>query len=263
MLNKKIGISCFVVSNNEGYLLEKCLASVSFCEDIIVVDLNSTDNTKDIALNHGCRYMKINPIPILEAIHKKHLEQCKFNWVMLLDPDEVVTSSLKNSLIEFFQNPGDSDSVAIVNVPILYFFKGKLLKYTKWSGVKHKKFVINKERVILNDGVHRGVSLVSPFKIHDISFDGGNYIKHFWMHSYKQLIDKHLRYLKNEGVSRYNLGKRTSFLKIFYVFIKEFKENYINHRGYRGLFLSLFRAWYFSSAEIMLLIQQHKQNRCN
>jgi hypothetical protein len=76
------------------------------------------------------------------------------------------------------------------------------------------------------------------------------------MQGYGSLLEKHLRYLKNEGSSRYNNGLRTSLKKIFLEPLTQFRYSYVTCNGYKdgliGLFLSFFWAWYQTSALISL-----------
>ena len=49
------GISAFIVCKNEAASIERCLASLSWCDEIVVVDSGSTDATLEICARHNCR----------------------------------------------------------------------------------------------------------------------------------------------------------------------------------------------------------------
>ena len=260
----KKNITCFIVSKNEGHLLDAALQSVSFCNELIVIDLNSTDDTAAIARRHEAKHIVIDPLPIVELIHQKYIHHATNDWVLLLDPDEVLSEKLQEDLLNSYADFSAHEKYSTVIVPTVLHFKGKALTYTKWGGVKTKPLLIHQQRAALNGAVHRSALPKEGFDIYYIPYAQDNIVKHYWMQSYSQLISKHSRYLKHEGKSRFEAGKRTRLLKVGYLFLNEFYVNYIHYRGYkgfaRGLFLSVFRAWYFGSAELKLYLYQ-KQNQ--
>jgi hypothetical protein len=83
------------------------------------------------------------------------------------------------------------------------------------------------------------------------------------MRGYANLLEKHLRYIKNEGLTRYNFGLRTSVWQISLEPFKQFKFCFLSKQGYKdgfiGLFLSAFWAWYQTTAQISLFIYQRKR----
>lgn len=98
----------------------------------------------------------------------------------------------------------------------------------------------------------------------DIGFGSNEYVHHFWMQSFTQLIAKHKRYLKSEGESRYMLGLRTYFLEILKSPFKEFRHSFFEKQGYKdlgtGFILSILWAWYQTYARIKLYrFQKMKQ----
>lgn len=261
----KLSISAFVVSRNEGNLLRQCLDSIAFCDDIVLIDLESTDNTETFAQKSSIQYIRIKPIPILEMIHERYMHLAKNDWIILIDPDEVLTESLQLDIMDWFKNLSASNKYAIYTAPIIYFFKRKPLTYTSWGGVKTKRLLINRKHIAFKSNVHRGAQLHEGYLDYHAPHTGNNHIIHYWMQDYTQLISKHVRYLKHEGKSRYESGKRTSLKRVLFTFVNEFYKNYLKAKGYkgllRGLFLSLFRAWYFGMAELKLYTYQQAETR--
>lgn len=258
-------ISAFIVSKNEGHLLENCIKSVLFCDEIIVINLESTDKTIEIAQKYNAKIVTIAPLPVIEMIHEKYIKITKNNWVLITDPDEVTATELANELQNYFLTLNDSNTIGVVNVPIIYYFKNHKLKGTSWGGVKSRTYLIHKERYIFTSNVHNGRFLKDGFQSNNIVFNGENYVKHYWMQGYKQIFEKHLRYLKNEGKSRYNSGQRTTILQILKIPYNQFINSFVYARGFKdgfvGLFLSVFRAWYFTAANVALYKYQNKQSK--
>lgn len=262
---KKLPISAFIISKNEGHLLENCIKSVLFCDEIIVVNLQSTDNTVAIAKKYGAKVLTIPPIPVVEAIHEKYVKFTKNDWVLITDPDEVATPELANEIKSFFISKQNIEEIGTIDVPIIYFFKSHKLKGTSWGGVKTRTYLIHRDRFTFTSNVHNGRFLKEDYKKHSIAHNGKNHINHYWMSGYRQIFEKHLRYLKNEGQSKFDQGYTTTFSKIIKIPFRQFFNCYIRARGFKdgfiGLFLSLFRAWYFTTANIELYKYQRKQTK--
>lgn len=260
----KLPISAIVVSKNEGALLEKCLKSIQFCEEILVINLNSTDNTSEIADKYATKCLTIEPIPIVEIIHERYIPQLKNDWVLITDPDEECSEELQLEIINIFETIQSSANIGAVIVPLRYYFKDYLLIGTAWGGINTRHFLIHKSRFVFSSHIHQGRSLVEGFEFERIKFTGKNFIHHYWMTGYRKLLKKHKRYLKNEGSARFNLGQRTSIKKILKSPIKEFKFSYNLKEGYKdgltGLILSIFWSWYQTNA-LIKLYQYQKANQ--
>ncbi len=261
----KLPISAFIVSRNEGHLLENCIKSILFCDEIIVINLESTDNTVDVAEKFGAKVLTISPLPVVEMIHQKYICETKNDWVLITDPDEVATNELAAEIQEYFVSIDSFFRIGVVNVPLFYYFKSHKLRGTSWGGVKTRAYLVHKERFIFSGNVHNGRFLLNGYKQYLITSTGKNHINHYWMSGYWQIFEKHLRYLKNEGKSKFDQGYTTTFSKIIKIPFQQFFNCYIRARGFRdgfvGLFLSLFRAWYFTAANIELYKYQRKQTK--
>ncbi|WP_417557643.1 glycosyltransferase [Mesoflavibacter zeaxanthinifaciens] len=242
----KADISAVVVSCNEGHLLSNCLDSLWFCKEIIVIDLESTDNTKEIAEQYNANYILHTKVPYVEIIHTWIQNKVIYDWILITDPDEVCSKSLAKDILKTL--PKLSENIGVVKVPWRFYYKKHLLKGTQWGGIQTRAFIVNKNRFYFTKDVHRGRHLKSGFKIHNIKYQGDNFVHHYWMSSLKQLIKKHKRYLKNEAESRYNNGERKKMNQVLSIPFTSFYSSFIKKRGvkdgFTGLFLSLFWAWY-------------------
>jgi len=91
------GISAFVVCKNEAANIERCLASLSWCDEIVVVDSGSTDGTLEICASHGCRIVHRDWTGYVDQ--KAHgLSLCMRDWVLNLDADEEVSPELREEI---------------------------------------------------------------------------------------------------------------------------------------------------------------------
>jgi glycosyltransferase involved in cell wall biosynthesis len=91
------GISAFIVCKNEAASIERCLASLAWCDEIVVVDSGSTDATLDICARHNCRIACREWTGYVEQ--KSHaLSLCTQPWILNLDADEEVSSELRDEI---------------------------------------------------------------------------------------------------------------------------------------------------------------------
>lgn len=97
-------ISAVILTKNEAANIADCLTSLSFCNEILVVDDASTDKTVEIARKFGARVF----VHRLENDFSKQrnfaLEKAKNDWVLFVDADERVSADLKKEIIEKTHN---------------------------------------------------------------------------------------------------------------------------------------------------------------
>jgi len=80
-------LSAVVTTFNSVQTLPACLASIAFCDQIVVLDSGSTDATADIARTHGARLI-VEPFKGYSAQKQSSIDHAAHDWVMLLDSDE-------------------------------------------------------------------------------------------------------------------------------------------------------------------------------
>ncbi|MEM9821752.1 MAG: hypothetical protein AAF985_11800 [Bacteroidota bacterium] len=243
----KLPIAAIVVSHNEAHLLEDCLASITFCQEILVADMASVDETKAVASRYDARLLEVPLCNVVEQVYASLICQVEQNWVLLIDPDERFTPDLQKALTQLFATP-ISDSTALIQLPWHFFFKDQPLRGTVWGGQRFKTSILHKDRVWINDVVHRGLTRKPGFSSHQIEGTVHRYLAHHWAQSYGQLFVKHRRYLREEGRSLYEQGFRYSLVQQLRKGLFAFKHSFYTKRGYRdgltGLLLSLFWMWY-------------------
>ena len=106
MTNQKISV--VINTYNASKHLARVLDAVKNFDEIVVFDMESTDDTIDIAREHGC---KIVTFP--KANHKSAepartfaIQSATSDWVLVVDADEVVSESLRSYLYDFIKDPG-------------------------------------------------------------------------------------------------------------------------------------------------------------
>jgi glycosyltransferase involved in cell wall biosynthesis len=97
-------ISGSVICYQEADRIADCLRSLSFCDEIVVVDSGSTDGTGAIAAELGARVVVNAPFPGHREQKQFAIEQCRHDYVFCLDADERCTEALRVLVSSLQQN---------------------------------------------------------------------------------------------------------------------------------------------------------------
>jgi glycosyltransferase involved in cell wall biosynthesis len=155
-------ISAFIVCFNEADQIEECLESLSFCDEVIVVDSFSTDNTIELAQRRGAKVVQ-RAWPGFREQKAYGLSLCSNEWVLNLDADERVSEELRASILKLLDLPlNDADPGQIngyyISRVVYYLgrwwrkggwypeFRLRLLRKSKtvWGGVDpHEKPIVS------------------------------------------------------------------------------------------------------------------------
>src|SRR5215470_14299977 len=97
-------ITATIITYNEELNIEAACESVAWADEIVVVDSNSTDATRELAAASGARVIT-NAWPGFGAQKQFALEQAKHDWIFSLDADERISEELKTSIEELRKEP--------------------------------------------------------------------------------------------------------------------------------------------------------------
>jgi len=85
-------LSGVVTTFNNAATLDACLASLAFCDDRVVLDSGSSDDTQEIATRHGAR-IAVQPFQGYGPQKQAAIDLAMHDWVLLLDADEHLTDA--------------------------------------------------------------------------------------------------------------------------------------------------------------------------
>lgn len=91
-------LSVVLVTRNEAELLDGCLGRLGFEDELVILDMHSTDDTVAIAERHGARVVTIDPDPFVVRVRNIGLDEAKGDWILYLDPDEYVPPGFGDQL---------------------------------------------------------------------------------------------------------------------------------------------------------------------
>ena len=124
------GLSLIVITRNEEASIARCLSSLDFADEKIVVDSGSTDRTVEIARAHGARVVSTADWPGFGPQKDRALDQVRGDWVISLDADEWIEPEFIATIKRAIAEP---------NAPAAYRmsrrsrFCGKIIRHSGWS----------------------------------------------------------------------------------------------------------------------------------
>jgi glycosyltransferase involved in cell wall biosynthesis len=100
-------ISAIVIARNEEKMIADCLESLSFCDEIVVINDGSSDKTADIAkrFTHSIYASSEKSVGYVEAVRQYAIEKATHEWILFVDADERVTKDLAHSIKDTLENP--------------------------------------------------------------------------------------------------------------------------------------------------------------
>jgi len=118
-------ISVVVITLNEESNIARCLESVQWSDDIIVIDSGSSDATCNIARNLGAKVIH-NDWPGFGKQKQFASTQARHDWVLSLDADEWLTEILSNELVKLIASPPRHH---VYKIRRRHYFMGRLLRH--------------------------------------------------------------------------------------------------------------------------------------
>lgn len=256
MLNKnKPTISIAIATFNEEANIAKCINSVkNFADEIILVDGSSTDKTTEIAQKYSAKVIKTTNKKMFHINKNLAIDNCKSDWILLLDADERVTKELALEIKDKIRSPKENGFwVSRRN----WFLGGFILKGGAYPDKVVRLFRRGKAR-LPEVTVHEQLKVEG--EIGTLRSD----MIHFADPSFSRYLQRSDRYssLYSKQLESVDPGKGI-FSIINYLFFKPlltFINIYFRHRGYVDGFRGF--AWaLFSSSQHFLSYAKYWQKK--
>ncbi len=252
-------ISVVINVRNEAEALTKCLRSIKdLADEIIVVDMNSTDDSKEIAQNAGATLYSYRSMKYVEPARNFALSKATGKWILLLDPDEFLNKTLKKELISITKR-NDVDYVKIPRKNIIFgkwirhsnTWPDYLIRFFKKGAVTWKKEIHSQPNFKGN-----GITLLDSEKL---AIQHNNYT------SISQFITRAVRYSGIQAdelfAADYKLKTSDFILKP----VQEFNSRFFFAEGYKdgfhGLVFSILQAFAIALIYIRLWEKQGCQDK--
>lgn len=220
-------LSAVILTKNEEDKIARCITSLKWTDEVLVIDDESTDKTKEIAQSLGARVIIHKSCGNFDGQRNIGIENAKNEWILQMDADEVVTDELKNKIIESINNPG---GFVAFKFRRKNYFLGHFMRYAGEYDYWLRLFYKQKARYVGAD-IHERLKVDGEVGIIEADMEHFAFktISHFIIrqNSYSSFESKSL--FEREGVLpdkviRYNIKIKP--LKIFW-------KTYIKKQGYK------------------------------
>ena len=124
-----MSLSVAVITRNEEAVIRRCLESVSWADEIVVVDSGSTDSTAQICSLLGAKVHITADWPGFGPQKNRAVGLTTGDWVLSIDADEWVTPELRTEICALVANPG---SHAAFRMPRASSFCGRVMRHSGW-----------------------------------------------------------------------------------------------------------------------------------
>lgn len=220
---EKLPITCVVITKNEEAQIEECLKSARVCDELIVLDDESTDKTRDIASRIADKVVVRRTD--VEGRHRNYgYSLARNKWVLSLDADERMQAGLIEELRQLFK--GDIKDAAF-SIPIKTFIGEYWIRHGGW-------YPASKVRLFDKDKFKYEEVEVHP----RVFIDGScGHLKGDIVHySYRDFHD-FFASLNNqttlEAKKWFNERRKIGFLKMTRKFCDRFLKSYFLKKGYK------------------------------
>jgi len=247
-------ISACVITLNEADRIEACLRSLAWCDEVVVVDSHSTDDTRARAAALGARVIE-RDWPGFAAQKEFAVRAAAHDWVLVVDADERVSEALRDEIAT--RRAGSLGATAGFTVPRCSQYLGRWIRHGTWYPDRS---------VRLFDRRHGRFEPKATYDLHErVVLDGPPaplagellHIPYRSINEHLQTIDRYTTIMAEglnargvrAGVSDLVLHPAWRFFQ-FYVLKAGFLD------GWRGLLLAYFAAHYVRLRYAKLLALQ-------
>jgi glycosyltransferase involved in cell wall biosynthesis len=234
-------LTLLVMTRNEEAKIGRCLDSVPFAAEKVVIDSESTDATVAVAHAHGARVV-VQPWLGFGAQRNFSTQQSSHDWILFLDADETLTELAQREFLERFPKILSSDAAGAL-LPRTADYMGRPMRwYRPMLGE------------MLGRLYHRDRARWSERRVHEsVIFEGPVWrFRHpFHHHHSPTLVHKQLkvlRYSEMIALERYDRGRKPFLWAVPFVYIGTFLKECLVYRalfdGWRGVVVAHINASY-------------------
>lgn len=231
-------ISVSINTFNEEKNIRNCLESVKWADEIVIVDMYSTDRTVEIAKEYTDKIFYFENLGYADPAREFARNQTTNEWILIIDADEMVPIKLKNKLIEIMEN----DLGDVIYIPHNTYFAGKQINTMGWGALDdlHPR-LYKREYLHFGDQIHEFFQVNENARRYNITNPEEGFI-HFSYINIEHYIDKSLnRYTSIEALNIFE-GKKdkiklgNNFFTIWFKIFRAFMIHYILAKGYKDGF---------------------------
>lgn len=235
-----IKLSICIICKDEEKKIGKCLESIKWADEIVIIDSGSTDSTLDIALKYT------DKIIVREdwegfGVQRQRAESAASNdWVMVIDCDEIITEALKNEILNLLPTLNDN---SVIYLNRLTNFNKQFVHYSGWYPDRIAR-IYNRTQYRYNGKlVHESLACKGCERV-----EAKNDLLHFQYDDIYEYINKRNKYAYFNAQDMKLKGKKGGISRALLSSIFSFIRHYILRRGFLdgkvGFIISVIQAQY-------------------
>ena len=233
-------LSVIIICKNEESRIRRCLESVQWADEIVVVDSGSTDKTLDIVGEFTDRVYINSDWPGFGPQKKLAESKASNDWVLSLDSDEVVSKELRDEIIALMDYV---DNKTVYRLNRLTSFCYKFIKHSGWHPDRIVR-LYNKTNYHFNDAyVHEAVECPGAKRV-----DLKGKLYHYTFESLEIYMAKRNLYAKSWAESQFKKGRKVGVFEIIahslFAFIRHYFIRLGVLDGYHGFLISVIQMQY-------------------
>src|SRR5690349_8599640 len=253
-------ISAVIITFNEAENIRGACESVAWADEIVIVDSESTDATRDLAADCGARVI-VNKWPGFAAQKQFATNAARNAWVFSLDADERVSTELRRTIVQL-KSKDESLLADGYRIARRTFYMNRWIRGGGWYP-DYQLRLFNRQQGSWGDRlIHESFQMRSGARVETISGDLLHYTVRDSAH-HEQMIKE--RYAPLGAQQMYREGKRTSAISRAFAGPSAFVRSYILKGGFRdgeaGLTIARFAAQHASLKHKLLRQLQDSRER--
>lgn len=240
MQKKNRGISLVINTKNEEKNIKDCILSAKpIIDEIVIVDMQSTDRTIKIAQELGAKIYHVQDYGFADPARNFALSKATLEWTLMIDADERLTEQLRNKISLLIKdNNFDGYKFPFKNILL-----GKWIKHSMWWPDYHLR-LFRTGFLKWPSKVHEAPNLAGKiFKLDPLE---KNAIVHYNIADIKELLEMLDQYTSVEHT--FQSKKDINPDSLVKYLNHEFRWRYLEHKGYldgmHGFFLGKFMDFY-------------------
>jgi glycosyltransferase involved in cell wall biosynthesis len=214
-------LSVVIITKNEEANIARCLKSVQWASEIVVIDNGSTDHTMDICRKYNCRIKETDWLGF-GPLKRLAVDSATHDWIFSIDSDEEASEPLKDKILNILENPRLNG----FRIKRESFYLGKKIQHCGWER-DYPLRLFNRKFGNFNDKpIHESVSISGAVGKVEAP------IYHFTYPTVQSHIDKMNRYTELGSGLLTKKGKTASIGSSVMRGLAKFIKMYILQRGF-------------------------------
>ncbi len=251
-------VTATIIAFNEAENIRAACESVSWADEVLVVDSESTDATAELARACGARVVT-RPWPGFAAQRRFADEAARNEWVFSLDADERLSDELRRSIDDLLYTPEDSLADAY-RMARRSFYMGRWIRGGGWYPDHQLRFYRRTRGRWVGAHVHESVRMEAGARVETLGGDLLHYSVRDALEHHRMIGE---RYAPLAARLMFEQGRRTSPLGVASAAPTAFLRSFVLKGGWRdglaGLCIARFAAHHAFLKNVLLWEMQNKQ----